>query len=85
MGEVYVTVKIMPVGVEVDMDKLQKDVGEKISPQKIEREPIAFGLEAIKIIKLVPEEDGATDKLVDSIKAIDGVSEAEVIQVARAF
>ena len=85
MGEVYVTVKIMPVGVVVDMEKLQKDVGEKISPQKIEREPIAFGLEAIKIIKLVPEEDGATDKLVDSIKAIDGVSEAEVIQVARAF
>jgi len=85
MGEVYVTVKIMPVGVEVDMDKLQKDVEEKINPQKIEREPIAFGLEAIKIIKLVPEEDGATDKLVDSIKAIDGVSEAEVVQVARAF
>jgi len=85
MGSVIVTFKIMPESVEVDLDSLEKDVKSEINPQRIERVPVAFGLNAIQIVKLVEEKEGEMDRITDQIKKIKGVKEVEVINLTRSL
>ena len=85
MGRVIVTFRIMPESVEVDLDYLEKKVKEEINPQRIQRIPIAFGLNAIQIIKLVEEKEGEMDRITNQIKQIKGVKEVEVVTLTRSL
>ena len=51
---------------------------------KKEREPIAFGLVAIKIL-FTWDEASSTDELLDNIRKIKDVSSAEIIDFRRAI
>ncbi len=85
MGSVIVTFRIMPEGVETDLDSLEKELNEKIKPQKIQRVPIAFGLNAIEIVKLVEEKEGEMDRIMNEIKKIQDVKEVEVKGLTRSL
>ena len=85
MGSVIVTFRIMPESIEVDLDSLEKDIKSEIKPQRIQRVPIAFGLNAIQIIKLVEEKEGEMDRITDKIKNIKGVREVEVVGLTRSL
>lgn len=85
MGSVIVTFRIMPESVEVDLDSLEQEIKSEINPQRIQRVPIAFGLNAIQIIKLVEEKEGEMDKITDKIKKIKGVREVEVVGLTRSL
>jgi translation elongation factor aEF-1 beta len=85
VGSVIVTFKIMPEGVETDLDSLEKNIKKEINPQRIERVPVAFGLNAIQIIKLVDEIEGELDRVTDKIKSIKGVREVEVVDLTRSL
>ena len=52
---------------------------------KIEQEPIAFGLVALKIIFIMDESIGSTEKLEDNISDIEGVQSVEITDVRRAI
>ena len=91
MANVIITLKIMPESPEIDLKKLEKEVllaiieysGE--TETKIEIEPIAFGLKALKILFVSDEKKGAVDALEDTIRKIDGVQSVEVVDVRRAI
>jgi len=85
MGSVIVTFKIMPESVEVNLDSLEQEIKSEINPQRIERVPIAFGLNAIQIVKLVEEKEGEMDRMTDKIKNIKGVKEVEVVGLTRSL
>ena len=85
VGSVIVTFKIMPEGIETDLDSLENDIKKEINPQRIERVPVAFGLNAIQIIKLVDEIEGELDRVTDKIKSIKGVREVEVVDLTRSL
>jgi len=85
MGSVIVTFKIMPESVETNLDSLEETVKKEINPQRIERVPIAFGLNAIKIVKLVEEKEGEMERVTEKIKGIDGVREVEVLGLTRSL
>jgi len=85
MGRVIVTFRIMPESVEVDLDSLEKKIKEEINPQRIQRVPIAFGLNAIQIIKLVEEKEGEMDRITNQMKKINGVKEVEVVGLTRSL
>ena len=51
----------------------------------MERVPIAFGLSAIQLVISIPEKDGELDRVTEKIKAIEGVSEAEVVNITRSM
>ena len=85
MGSVIVTFKIMPESVETNLDSLEETVKKEINPQRIERVPIAFGLNAIKIVKLVEEKEGEMERVTEKIKSIDGVREVEVLGLTRSL
>ena len=52
---------------------------------RVEIEPIAFGLKAVKIIFVTDEKKGGTDSLEAEISKIKGVNSVEVIDVRRAI
>jgi len=85
VGSVIVTFRIMPESIEIDLDSLEKQIKKEINPQRLQRIPIAFGLNAIQIVKLVDEKEGEMDRITDQIKKINGVKEVEVINFTRSL
>ena len=85
MGEVIVTFKVMPKAIETNLDELESKIKEEIKPERMEREPIAFGLVALKVTKLVPEASGELEKVENKLKSIEGVGEVEVVEVSRSL
>lgn len=90
MAYVIVTLKIMPEGVDVSLNKLEtesKTVIEKYGGrmQRSEKEPIGFGLVALKLTFSMDESKGSTDALEEQLKQIPGVMNVEVIRVGRAL
>ncbi len=85
MGKVIVTFRIMPKDIEVDLEELEERVRKEIGPEKMEREPIAFGLVAIKATKLVEEESGELEREENKIRGIEGVGEVEIVEITRSI
>jgi len=89
MAEVIITFKIMPEDLDVSLDKLEKDVKDFLNQHgevgKMEREKIAFGLEAINVMFIREESKGSTDFIEDNMRNIDGVQSVEIIDVRRAI
>lgn len=85
MAEVIVGLKVMPKTVDVDLDKLEEKIKSAIAPDKMEREPIAFGLVAIHVVKLVPDAGGQVDEIETKLKSIEEVGEVEVTGVSRSL
>jgi elongation factor 1-beta len=87
MGEVVATIKLMPESPNVDLDKIKGEVKNSI-PQdvelhKIEEEPIAFGLVAIKVMVVVGDAKGGTERVEANLSKIDDVSNVEVVDIRR--
>jgi len=83
MGEVAVTVRLMPESAEVDLARLEQEVKSRVKVHSVEREPIAFGLEALRIIAVVQDAAGGTEPLEKALSAIEGVGDVQVIDVRR--
>ena len=91
MSKVIITLRIMPDSPDVDLNKIEHEVLKKIkqfageTEYKKEIEPVAFGLKALKIIFVMDENLGSTDKLENNISSINHVNSVEVIDVRRAI
>ncbi|MBW2971238.1 elongation factor 1-beta [Candidatus Woesearchaeota archaeon] len=90
MADVIVTLKIMPESPEVNLKAIQISADSAIKAfggevGKVETEPIAFGLKALKIIFVMDEAKGATDPLEEKISALAGVNSVEVTDIRRAI
>jgi elongation factor 1-beta len=83
LAEVAVTVLLMPETSEVDLDRVERDAKAKVKIHSVEREPIAFGLKALKIIAVVPDAAGGTDPLEELLSSIPGVGNVQVVDVRR--
>lgn len=90
MTSVVVTLRIMPKSPETNLAPIEKQAKEHISrftgndEFRVEIKPIAFGLKAIDITFLTPEEKGSTEEVEKKVAAIEGVNSAEVTDVRRA-
>ncbi|RMD58633.1 elongation factor 1-beta [Candidatus Woesearchaeota archaeon] len=95
MAVVYVTLKVMPTGPDVDLNSVFEGVSEKIrefvdenhkqSQMLKEEEPIGFGLKALKITFAMDESIGSTEELENNIKEVPDVESVDVIEVRRAL
>lgn len=83
MADVAVTVKLMPDSAEVDLGKLEAAVREKVKVHSVKREPIAFGLEALVLITIVPDAEGGTENLEKTLANIPGVGNVQVVGLTR--
>ena len=80
MGNALVIFKIFvedPEQIESVVERL-KAVSEG-ECKEVKREPIGFGVEAIKAGFVIPDKvDGAMDKLEAAVKGVEGINEVEV-------
>ncbi len=83
MGDVILVYKILPK----EPSKLQKIRAglEKIKHQRLEEEPIGFGITALKFTTMVPDEGGKQEELEEKINAIEGVGEVELVHFSRSM
>jgi elongation factor 1-beta len=80
MGEVSMTIRIMPDDAGMDMEKLKESVV-KVLPDYAklvgtEEKPIAFGLKALLVKIIMP--DQSPDELIDKISTVEHVENAEI-------
>lgn len=85
MAEVLVGLKVLPKDVDVNLDKLEEKIKKAVNPERTERVPIAFGLVAINIIKIVQDAEGEVEKLENALKTIEEVGGIEVTGITRSF
>ncbi len=76
MGNVAVSIRIMPESPDTDLEKVKQEISKKIEIKDSKIEPLAFGLNALKILIVVP--DKSMENLEDEIKTVKGISEVEI-------
>ncbi len=80
MGNVAISIRIMPEDPSVDLDKIRNEISKKMKIQDSKIEPIAFGLKALKILIITPDK-GGTEEIENEIKKIEGVADVVVESV----
>lgn len=89
MGNVILTMKIMPEGVEVDMEEFALSVkaaaGQHSTYLKHEIQPIAFGLNALILYVQIPDAEGGSEKLETAISEVEYVRSIEVTNMTRSL
>ncbi|AFK21693.1 elongation factor 1-beta [Pyrococcus sp. ST04] len=81
-------IKVMPTSPDVNLDELEEKlkavIPEKYGLAKVEREPIAFGLVALKFHILGKDEEGYSfDEVAEKFRKVENVESAEVETVSR--
>ncbi len=83
MGEVICVYRIMP-GSPDDSEGVKKAL-EALKPNRLEEEPVAFGLVALKFTKIIPDGPGNLETLEKKLSDIEGVGSVENIRTSRAM
>jgi elongation factor 1-beta len=87
MGQVIIGFKIYPKSIETDLEKLRDDIGKalpngtRISKSSIE--PIAFGLSALIVDIVMPEEEAISDKIEEIVGSNGDIENFEVVSQRR--
>ena len=81
MGEVIVTIKILPEDSAININQLKERVNSKLDKickvANMEVQEIAFGLKAVKAQVIILDADGEIDKVESSITDIEGVGQVD--------
>jgi elongation factor 1-beta len=88
MANVVASFKILPQDTDIKLEDLKVAINEQLPKEvkvyKFAEEPIAFGLNALLVHIIMPEDiPGEMDKVEESIKNIKGVGQIEVLMVHR--
>jgi elongation factor 1-beta len=84
---VAANIRIMPEGVEIDLEKILKSVEKIVSKHgklnSSEIKPIAFGLKALEIMVLLSDKEGGMEEMEAAMAEVPGVNSVEILEVPR--
>lgn len=87
MARLSLRAKILPTGIEIDLDQVAQKIGnslkEGIILSKYTKEPLAFGLYFLNAEFALDDKEGQMDSLENAVRAIEGVGEFEVLGLSR--
>jgi len=78
MGKVIVTIRIV-----AENEEQEKEIIEKIKPEKYYKKPFVFGIEALYIEKIVEDKEGEMEKIENVLRDLNVSYEVE--NVTRIF
>ena len=81
MGEVICVYKVMPDSPE-SLEPVKKAL-EEMKPARLEEEPLAFGIVALKVTIIIPDGSGVLDETEEKLSKIPNVSSVENILTTR--
>lgn len=83
MRKVAVTFRVMPEGVEVDLDAVQSRLRDSLRKRlkKLEVKPVAYGLRAIEAIVILEDAAGEMERVESLLLQIPGVGGVETTEV----
>jgi elongation factor 1-beta len=81
MSKVALTIRVMPEGTEVDLNELERRIRELAQVTSVSREPIAFGLEALLLVAIVPDAAGGSEPLERALQELPGVGSVQVVGI----
>jgi len=83
MGKVLVVAKVLPNDINLNLEQIYQEIKSQI-PENVELkgykiEPIAFGLNALKLYFAIPDNmEGGTSKIEEFLSRINGVDQVEI-------
>lgn len=87
MARLSLRAKILPTGTEINLDEVAKKItstlNEGITLSKYTKEPLAFGLYFLNAEFALDDKEGQMDSLENTVRAVDGVGEFEVLGLSR--
>jgi elongation factor 1-beta len=87
MGKIIIAYKILPSESTIDLklleEKIKKLISDYSSNHKFAEEPIAFGLSALKVTMIVPEEEGIIEKMESRLNELEEIGQIETLGVTR--
>ncbi|MEA1944418.1 MAG: elongation factor 1-beta [Euryarchaeota archaeon] len=87
MGEVVAVIKIMPTGVDIDLETLKKNIAAAtpagIELRGIAEEPVAFGLVALMATVVVGDVEGGTESVEKAFAQVPDVESVQVVKIGR--
>jgi len=85
LGEVGLQYRVLPDGVEVDLDKLENDIKaampEGAQVRASEKKPVAFGLMALHVLVVLDDKKGGAEQVESAIAQVAGVQSVEIVQM----
>ena len=88
MAKVLVAIRVNPEDIDVDLDKLVNEIKTKMPKEfevvRHEKVYIAFGLYALRLFIIMPEEhEGGTEDIENILTSIKGVASVDIEMVTR--
>ena len=85
MGDVAVVLKILPSDSDVNVTSMMAAIKEALEGicelNKIEEQEVAFGLKAIRLEVIVPDEEGKIGAVESKLQSVDGVGQVDTDEV----
>ncbi|HJX05049.1 MAG TPA: elongation factor 1-beta [Thermoplasmata archaeon] len=85
MGEVGLQYRVLPDGLEIDLNILLEDI-KKALPQGArygasEQKPLAFGLKALHILIVMDDKKGGAEQVETAVAGVKGVQSVEIVEM----